>query len=186
MLRLTILIEPWSADKEDNDIRKARTDRYMEIIGALTPLVEKMLRPSDPFAHGEPVIVTGGPRPAPAVEPEPAPDTRRLKRGYDAFRDLVLVWGKNFGIADAEQPDRMGAFSEAAQENGMAMLDYVKACGGLTKAVTAVFEADAKDRGEAVDVALVRRIAENIAQVVSVGTFPDLADLLEYPWPVSN
>jgi hypothetical protein len=117
---------------------------------------------------------------APAEAPLPpqvSVDDKQLKRGRIAFEKLVNVWLTNFGVENAEQPDRAEAMrSLANSQKSFAVLAYVRAAGGLSWAVNAAFPSVEPETARR---DLVLTVAANLTQVASI-LFPDLSDLYEY------
>jgi hypothetical protein len=91
------------------------------------------------------------------------------------FNDLVAKWAINFGIEDAEQPDRVDLLRAVATGyDATSILHYVSTVGGLMHAVDKVMQpATEKDRQH------VALLAANIMQVSSL-FFSDLCSMYEY------
>jgi hypothetical protein len=104
-----------------------------------------------------------------------------LDRGRKAFEKLLRLWIKNFGVADAEQPDRAEAMRTLANSpKSFRVLAYVKSQGGLTYAVNALLADIAPlTVADGVYQQTVLDVAGNLTQVASI-LFPDLSDLYEY------
>lgn len=120
------------------------------------------------------------------LEEAPLPAKAKVKgsdldKGRRAFEKLLSLWLRNFGVADAEQPDRAEAMRGLANgRNSFRVLAYVKSQGGLTYAINALLP-DLLPATVDFDThrQLVLDLAGNITQVSSI-LFPDLSDLYEY------
>lgn len=117
---------------------------------------------------------------APLEAPLPATasiNDKQLKRGKAAFEKLVNLWLTNFGVEDADQPDRAEEMRVLANgAKAFSVLAYVTAVGGVTWAVNGTV---ASGMPETERQNLVLTLAANITQVASI-LFPDLSDLYEY------
>lgn len=106
-------------------------------------------------------------------------DGKNLAAGRKVFNDLVNVWLDGYKQENAPQPDRAEAMRAIANgRNSYKVLTYVKAVGGLTRAVNGALEEWSSGTEEERQ-ALVLDIAGNMTQVSSI-LFPDLSDLYEY------
>jgi len=126
------------------------------------------------------------------VAPAETPDThaaeeKRVKalHGKDQWIALVEVWRKNFGIADAPQPDRVANLTVALNPF---VAVYLSQRDGLTHATReAIYLLDGGDPEAATwtltapQVRESRLLAENIAQVASFHA-PEIAEQLEYAY----
>lgn len=106
-------------------------------------------------------------------------DGKSLTIGRKVFNDLVNLWLDGYKQEDAPQPDRAEALRTTANgKNAYKVLTYVKAAGGLTRAVNGALEEwSGGTEQERQD--LVLDVAGNMTQVSSI-LFPDLSDLYEY------
>lgn len=138
------------------------------------------------------------PPPAPVTAPvaradpeaERAAEERRVKvlHGKDTWVTLIDVWRQNFGVENAEQPDRVANLHAAASPFVAA---YLQTREGMTDATReAIYLLDGGDPEAAMpprygltnrQLREARLIAENIAQVASFHA-PWLTELLEYAY----
>jgi len=121
---------------------------------------------------------------APWVNPTPGevPDSdgpvysqateEQLAEGADLWMGLLMTWQHGFMEEEADQPDRLGALSEAVTQGGGRMFAALAHYGGLTSLVRSMLPGVDKRRA--------RRIAENVASVSSAAGIPVISDQLEY------
>lgn len=138
-------------------------------------------RPDGPdAARGE-----GDDRGLPPREEEPLPAKAKMKgsdldKGRRAFEKLLSLWLQNFGVVDAEQPDRAEATRALANSpNSFRVLAYVKSQGGLTYAINTLLPDLLPPMDFDTHRKLVLDVSGNMTQVSSI-LFPDLSDLYEY------
>lgn len=92
-------------------------------------------------------------------------------RGGQIWYYVTEEWLKGFDQPGAAQPDRVKLLTVAFAQGGRDMAAFVKASGGLTRALHAVMPQESKVK--------LRRVAENMTQVGSACGFP-FPDWLEY------
>ena len=124
-------------------------------------------------------------RGVPAPEEAPLPRVAEVRgadldKGRKAFEKLLRLWLLNFGVVDAEQPDRAEAMRALANSpRSFKVLSYVKAQGGLTHAVHALAPYIVETEDFEAYKKVVLDVAGNMTQVSSI-LFPDLSDLYEF------
>ncbi len=124
-------------------------------------------------------------RGVPTPEEEPLPRVAAVRgadldKGRKAFEKLLRLWLLNFGVVDAEQPDRAEAMRALANSpRSFKVLTYVKAQGGLTHAVHALAPYIVQTEDFEAYKKVVLDVAGNMTQVSSI-LFPDLSDLYEF------
>jgi hypothetical protein len=107
--------------------------------------------------------------------------TESLSNGYETFKNFIDEWNTNFGIEDAEQPDRAKLVTDTMSYHSKDVLGFIKHSGGLTHSIFVVLpDTDLEDRDDRM---YNRLLAENIAQVSSI-LYPPLAETLEYPFKI--
>ena len=124
-----------------------------------------------PQAEAEPVL----------LDPKQAELQERAKEGAICFAGMIEDWKKNFGVEGAPQPDRGKLLVDSMTHYSLYIFPFVRACGGLTKAVIAVSQSPDSNHNGKDFRQHCRLIAENIAQVGSI-LCPPISELLEYPF----
>lgn len=153
--------------------------------GALTPFEEADEDEADvddaqPSKSAKP-LATVTPMPvAPVASPEAIDQNKaKLLHGRDLWLALIEMWGENWNVEGAPQPDRVGTLLRLLHSDGKSILAYLATKAGLTDATRDVL---CELRQRPLDNAIKREArlyAENIAQVCSFHA-PNMTDLLEY------
>ena len=104
-----------------------------------------------------------------------------IDEGYVEFCNLCDIWIKNFGVVDAEQPDRANLLLVMASNYSLQVISYIKASGGLTQAVHNCLAGKINNQTKQEIRKFCRIISENMSQVSSI-LYPPLSDLLELEW----
>jgi hypothetical protein len=99
-----------------------------------------------------------------------AADALRLQ-GMEAWGRLVETWARNFGVAEAPQPDRVAALMAICSGYGRAISAYARSCGGLCGATIDALLARSVVPPEEAGL-LGRKIALNAVQVASTQGVP--------------
>lgn len=115
-----------------------------------------------------------------AIKPLPA-DHPLVREGRVEYFKFVDVWQQNFGIENAEQPDRANLMRTTTATSAGPVLAYLRFKGGLIAGVLEFF-ADSAGNVTPEDRARAIAIATNIAQVGSV-LAPEFTDMLEFVKP---
>lgn len=115
-----------------------------------------------------------------AIKPLPA-DHPLVREGRVEYFKFVDVWQQNFGIENAEQPDRANLMRTTTATSAGPVLAYLRFKGGLIAGVLEFF-ADSAGNVTPEDRARAIAIATNIAQVGSV-LAPEFTDMMEFVKP---
>ena len=120
------------------------------------------------------VVMPSSIKPLPAEHP-------LVREGRGAYFKFIDVWQQNFGVEDAEQPDRATLMRTTTATSAGPILAYLRFKGGLVAGALEFFADSAgqvspENRKRAVE------IATNIAQVGSV-LAPEFTDMMEFVKP---
>ena len=152
-------------------VQDDRDDASEPVSGSPIPLPDEDEAPSDDRVSAPPLTL---------VPSEPtAEDRAKILHGRDVWLALIEMWGENFGVEGAAQPDRAAILARLLHMDGASILAYLRTKQGLTDATRDVLcelRRRPLDNGIKRDA---RLLAENIAQVCSFHA-PTITEMLEY------